>query len=325
MSIKNINFVLNHHPNPLYLSGQTLAGKFQFKVVEKTRVNKLVVVIKGNCFCLFKYGHGNVIGEEILLEQTFNVISKESVNQVVFLERGDYSFPFEVKLPEHLPTSFTSPQGGIYYSVNAVFSLPRSLDKRFNLPFKVVNSIGLDRLLAENDERLRANPAAEKSIVHGFGEHSTEPVHARLTLNKNAYLTGETIKFQVNVDNTSCKSVKKLIVSLIKHKTFTVDNDKTVSVSRVLCELERNGPIKPETQSAWDDGQSSDGRVLEIPLTEATMTKASETIAIEYSVRLTVVSASRFDEDLVVELPVIVGLDSLISLIKDGKKSADEM
>jgi hypothetical protein len=307
-----MNFILNHS-NAVYLSGSVMAGKFEFKIVDRIRINSVKVFVKGISYCLFKNGKQNVAGREELLLHTFDFITQEMHGKEFYLESGDYSYPFEIQLPEGLPTTFSVPKGAIKYSLNAVLDIPRSFNKIHNQEFNVCSSFTLERVLAENEEMLRTNHYAEKSKVYGLFANSSQPVQARLTLNKNAYQVGENILFQVLVDNMSSKALKKLSVCLVKHTTFRVE--KYVSItSDILCQTDKNQLIEPQTQFVWTDGE------LKVPLTEASLIKSMTKLAeIRYAVKLTVVAAAFFTFDLTVDLPLFVGADPLILAIEGGE------
>ena len=47
----------------------------------------------------------------------------------MFIEVGDYSYPFQVILPHNLPTSFEGLHGQVRYSINAKIDIPWAFNK----------------------------------------------------------------------------------------------------------------------------------------------------------------------------------------------------
>lgn len=45
-------------------------------------------------------------------------------NEDLYLEQGDYSYPFDIKLPSNLPTSFEYKEGKIRYSIYGTIDIP---------------------------------------------------------------------------------------------------------------------------------------------------------------------------------------------------------
>lgn len=57
-------------------------------------------------------------------------------NEDLYLETGDYSFPFEFILPKNLPSSFQHDLGKIKYSLKGVIETPG-----FNIYSKILSKI----------------------------------------------------------------------------------------------------------------------------------------------------------------------------------------
>jgi hypothetical protein len=49
----------------------------------------------------------------------------EKPNEDLFMEQGDFSYPFNVTLPDNLPISFENSNGRISYSVSSTISTHR--------------------------------------------------------------------------------------------------------------------------------------------------------------------------------------------------------
>lgn len=67
-------------------------------------------------------------------------------NNDLYLEPGDYSFPFNLVLPPNLPTSFEHHYGRIRYMLNGTIDIPWAIDKHATKVFSVLNHTNLNLL-----------------------------------------------------------------------------------------------------------------------------------------------------------------------------------
>jgi hypothetical protein len=71
-------------------------------------------------------------------------VAKISSQQELYLETGDYSYPFQVLLPANLPTSFENSNGHIRYSIRATVDIPWALDKHSYRSFTFISPLDLN-------------------------------------------------------------------------------------------------------------------------------------------------------------------------------------
>ena len=64
----------------------------------------------------------------------------------LYIEVGEYSYPFQLELPSDLPTSFEHEYGQIHYSINATIDIPCAFDKHSVKSFSVINVSDLNLL-----------------------------------------------------------------------------------------------------------------------------------------------------------------------------------
>jgi hypothetical protein len=83
-------------------------------------------------------------GYENYLNYQVVFVSKHSSNQDLYIEVGDYSYPFQIMLPSHLPTSFEHSIGRVRYSIYATVDIPWAVDKHSQRSFSVINHLDLN-------------------------------------------------------------------------------------------------------------------------------------------------------------------------------------
>ena len=70
-------------------------------------------------------------------------LSKQSSNDL-YLDIGEYSYPFEIILPKNLPTSFEHNFGQVRYNINGTIDIPWAFDKHTTKSFSVINNVDLN-------------------------------------------------------------------------------------------------------------------------------------------------------------------------------------
>ncbi len=66
--------------------------------------------------------------------------------QDMYIEAGDYSYPFQVLLPPNLPTSFEHQYGQIRYSISSTIDIPWAFDKHTQKSFSVISNLDLNTI-----------------------------------------------------------------------------------------------------------------------------------------------------------------------------------
>ena len=101
----------------------------------------------------------------------------------LYLEAGDYSYPFQIMLPPNLPTSFEHEYGQIRYSISATIDIPWAFDKHTVKSFTVINVCDLNLL----GPQLRIPFGVSGSKVFCCWCCTSEPVIAKFDVLKCLY------------------------------------------------------------------------------------------------------------------------------------------
>lgn len=78
--------------------------------------------------------------------QTKIIFLIKQSNYDLYLEVGDYSYPFEILLPPDLPASFEHKFGQIRYSLSATINIPWAFDKHTQKSISVISEVNLNNL-----------------------------------------------------------------------------------------------------------------------------------------------------------------------------------
>jgi len=110
-------------------------------------------------------------------------VAKQATGDL-YLEVGDYTYPFRFDLPQNLPTSFEQMYGQIRYSVNSTIDIPWHFDKHTSRSFTVINNLDLNLL----GPAIRQPYALEQSKVFCCWCCASEPAIATFTIFKGFFL-----------------------------------------------------------------------------------------------------------------------------------------
>lgn len=105
---------------------------------------------------------------------------KENIE--LFLEQGEKSLPFELVLPDNLPTSFEHEYGRIRYTLNATIDIPWGIDKHVTKTFSVINHLDLN-----NFPTLNQAFEIKDSKTVCCGPWKSQPINAEFSVKKSMH------------------------------------------------------------------------------------------------------------------------------------------
>ena len=142
------NFTISFQkPDAIYFSGERLIGKISLRVLKSFKIKCIKMMIKGDARVVWserknKHTHSYSSNESYLnFDCVF--VTKESKSDL-YLEPGDYSYPFDVVIPDNAPTSFEHVFGNVRYSVYCTIDIPWKFDKHVIRSFSVINPLDLN-------------------------------------------------------------------------------------------------------------------------------------------------------------------------------------
>jgi hypothetical protein len=298
------NVVINlERKNAVFSSGDLINGSLDFKINEKIKINSLKLHIMGESECHWNEQEGKATRKirafDFHLKHLIDFLPKEEYGEAFFLNEGEYSYKFQIQLPQKLTNSLNHPNAETKYYLKAVFDVNWSLNKNFEKPFIVFNQTSFDeRKIFPDDKRTNS-----MTKIYGMCCTKSAPVVAYLTVHKRYYLPGDEITFDVRITNPSSKPIKKLRVALVKEvKCFIGKKKREFKV--ILAKQENNDLIKPKTDGDWYNGKIQ--VPLSNPLSEPSGSNC-EIININHFAELEV-SSSFFTLKFRVAVPICLGL-----------------
>ena len=131
------------------------------------------------------------------------------------LPAGLHHLPFSLRLPRNLPASFKGQHGGVNYYVKAITVREGEMD------LQVKEEIVITGLLDLNLEP-RAREAASSSSQKNLGCFCwrSGTIMASLHTDRTGYVTGETIRFNAEVENLSSNDLNSVLLNLVEEVTY---------------------------------------------------------------------------------------------------------
>ena len=173
-------------------------------------------------------------------------ISKQG-SQDLFLEPGDYSFPFQIQLPSNLPTSFESSNARIRYSLTSTIDIPWAFDQHTYKAITVISHVDLNL-----DPTLRRpyNLCESKTVCCCCCKSG--PISATLCLKKTGFVCGEYLSGDVTINNQSSRDVKPPTIHLYEKLTLHATTRSKTFV-RAICSFNLPKSVPSGTSESFNN------------------------------------------------------------------------
>ncbi|CAF0782805.1 unnamed protein product [Brachionus calyciflorus] len=231
---------------PIYSGGETLKGTLSFGLIEKLKINSVKLRIVGKAKVQWTHGEATYRDVEKYIDVILFFLKKEADNDL-YIQPGDYSYPFEVKLPENAPTSFEHLNGRIRYSIKGTIDIPWAFDKHTKKSFSVLSHVDL------NDYANVKQPygvSAQKTLC--CGPCSSKPITVTFSVSKIGHVPGEPILFNVSVVNQTRKEIKQMKVTLMQNLRFEAKS-RVRNCTRKVASMEFPNKVGIKTTEKWNN------------------------------------------------------------------------
>ncbi|CAF0904985.1 unnamed protein product [Brachionus calyciflorus] len=287
--------------NAIYMSSENLRGTLSLRVNERLKINSVKMLISGGARVHWSESHGSGKNRRTVhysaYEKYLNfdlVFLSKQPNSDLYLEIGDYSYPFDIVLPPNLPTSFEHTVGQVRYSLYGTVDIPWAFDKHTTRSFTVVSHLDLN-----------ANPALRQGFgvsdekVLCCGPCKSDPIIANFNILKSGYVPGEAIVFNATMDNKSSREIKEMSVNLIQVMRFHATR-KTRTCVRNVAQIKFPKHVDERTVETWQNS------VLVIPPVCSSSNGTCRIIEVGYKVVFNFdASGIAVSKDL--DIPIVIG------------------
>ncbi|XP_026282838.1 arrestin domain-containing protein 2-like [Frankliniella occidentalis] len=221
-------------PQPTYYAGETVTGHVLVHVDEPTPVRAIRIHIKGEARVQFVSNrHGlnlfriKAKGHKKHLNVKSCLVGGDSGE--VMLNPGENEYPFQCLLPHTLPSSFVGKHGYISYTATGVLQRPRGSGQKGAIGFCVVEPVDLNALPKSTEPIEMKNDKFFWCLWNKSG-----PLTMQLRAPRGGYTPGQTIPFQIQVDNASTYEVRKVRVTLQQFVSWYAECENTYSDEKLV-------------------------------------------------------------------------------------------
>ncbi|XP_052122264.1 arrestin domain-containing protein 4-like isoform X1 [Frankliniella occidentalis] len=244
--------IVYDRPSAEYLAGETVTGRVIVHLDQPTSIKEITLRLKGETKLdgvLALLNQMTAVGTILRLVNPPHEIFYKSKTQLLGggdkpkhqdtkLEPGTHAYPFEFTLPATVPSSFTSKNTGrTLFSAKALVRWDKADDQSAESEMIVFEPVDLNLLLPHI-----AEPFAKTDSKYFWTLGSKSgPLTMSVRVPSQGYVPGETIPFEVEVDNKSTFVVHRVEVAVSQHVKYYFNLRKVPEFIKVAkVELEHS-------------------------------------------------------------------------------------
>jgi hypothetical protein len=246
-----------------------------------------------------------VIDSETQAKSDIKLLER-SGEEEFYLEEDDYSFPFQFTLDEDLASSFEHAHARIRYFLRAIIhTLCPSSNVFARISFSVSNRLDLNNL----DAVMKIPYSLEHVKTLGCFPFFSYPVSINFLINKCAFVPGERIRFQVEINNSSKRQLKNIRVYLNQQIDVFTESKSNVYKKKLGYVPLPKGVIAALSVEKWNSS-------YRIPAICPTLTDCSRILKISYFLNLFMQASGSLFSENELSIPITIGT---IPLIQDDE------
>ena len=233
--------------------------------------------------------------KKITLNETLELVSTEKV-----LDKGVSEFPFSFKIPLDVKSTFKTSNNFIMYQLRAKVDIPWGKDAESeNTSFHVNNVVDL------NDDTDTLAKGEEQYVkTYSCCCMSQGTVSANLVVNKTGFVSGEVIKVDIKVENSSTELIKHVHIQLIQLTAVEAQGHHK-TVEKKIGEIKALG-----AKSAAEEIPPGENREMQANITIPKLPPSQEDqdlIMVSYKLRILPVPDSMFFVEEGAEVKITIG------------------
>ncbi|RNA00936.1 arrestin domain-containing 3-like, partial [Brachionus plicatilis] len=237
--------ILLDRQTPLFHPGDLIVGKIVISLSKKVKVNKIKILLNGiaNVGWLedktsrndTKYVHAN----KNYIHLDLILIENKS------MEAGRHKFPFSIKLPDTLPSSFQDNHGSISYSLKALFDIPWNFEKSTKKDLTIYSNVDLNSFVG-----LAEPKTVSVRRSSGFELFENNNIRITLAVDKTGFAPGEPVIFTATIQNETSKDLKHIKMNLVQNCKFNIDNESK-EIQKKISTIEYANHVAKKSTQKW--------------------------------------------------------------------------
>ncbi|KAJ1521957.1 hypothetical protein ONE63_002288 [Megalurothrips usitatus] len=208
-----------------FYAGQVVTGRVFVGIDKPKKIRGITIKFKGEAEVKWTESHNvrgsdgkhhtkytHYSGHEMYCNNEYYLVGNGGEME---LPAGQYNYPFQYQVPITAPSSFEGVHGHIRYTAKAVMDRPWKIDNECKVAFTVVCPLDLNTL-----------PQVKQPIQYENSKHfcclwcKSGPLTVTIRLPVSGYVPGQTIPFQIEIENASNVIVQPINCVLRKEVTW---------------------------------------------------------------------------------------------------------
>ena len=238
-------------PSQTYFPGELIKGHLLVNVSERLNINSLSVLLKGSGRVWWETSSGDASTtyseEEEYLNCNLVLLTKQQNETECDLEAGEKAYPFQIQLPQNLPSSSKDAHAGVIYSLKGIIELPLGLKKIVNLLLDIIEQVDLN-----NYPSLRQPATGLKTKIICCCCCKSDPIIAKVSILKCGYVPGEELVFNASIDNKSNYVMKSISLKIIQNVLWITRRGSRI-IRRQSAEIVWPKKIDKKKYDEWNN------------------------------------------------------------------------
>ncbi|PSN31155.1 hypothetical protein C0J52_22359 [Blattella germanica] len=139
--VVHMQIVFNNHENK-YFPGESVSGRLIVHSDETVTLRSICVIFQGKAKTHWTEGEDSYSAQEKYFTNVITLYGGSG--QIEELPPGEYSYDFNMMIPENIPSSFKTSSGHVHYKVKAKVDRPQRIDPNVEELINVVSPINLN-------------------------------------------------------------------------------------------------------------------------------------------------------------------------------------
>lgn len=300
-------------PYATYYAGQTVTGRVHVSVDKPKRIRAITFNVKGEAQVKWQESENKKDAQGKDYTDTTDFTSQEtyyenqyylfgSANGDIELAQGEYSYPFSCQIPPTAPSSFEGEYGQIRYTVRATLDRPWKFDSDAKAAFTVVAPLDLNGL-----PQAKEPIEFEKSKSFCCLWCKSGPLTLTVKLPTSGYVPGQTIPFQIEIENGSNIRVRPINCELRKEVSWHAKNpySKTNTTKTKLADLAVDAEVLPHNSASFSQD-------LKVPAIPPSNLSNCSIIDLQYVLKVEAVVGG-LHKNLSARIPIVMGTIPLLT------------
>ncbi|XP_045480886.1 arrestin domain-containing protein 15-like [Harmonia axyridis] len=227
-----------------YIPGSHIEGKVTCSLGKRREIELIEVRFFGRESANVKVTHEVLFNSDRTICYTQTVMLKNST-----LDRGKHVYNFKIQIPSHIPSTYVSEYGTIRYELEGLLIVSPSKPDNSLTSINIFAPIDMKSFSTELHKPARVSEQKYLLGICGSGGH----ISSIVKLEKKVFMSGESIKMNVTINNASAVSVRSIKARLTQSSSCKLaDGEYAISKEKLVISRRFKAKVGKSEEKAFD-------------------------------------------------------------------------